>query len=1011
SAQWSEVTGAITGGVRDIETGQPIPGAVVTVRNEENGLTRTTLANRDGVYNFAYLQPGFYRVSARSEGYEEIPDSSTNNFPVKLAKVTPMTPPPIRLRKAGAAPPTAPVQPAPTPTPGPRASRSDSDVEQLVNTVSAARSGNFSQLQLTTLPLPGIRSFETLAFLLPGVAPPPQAVGGAVGPGIGAGVGTAGQFSVNGQRARSNNFTVDGSDNNDEDVGVRRQGFVSLVPQSIESVQEFQMFTHLWDAGVGRNLGSQVNAISKPGLNRVHGALYGFFTGTDLNARNFFDYTSDKAQSYQLTARARARFTGQSEDRVVPVTILNSATDTGAQLAQPNPSGFKDQNNRSQAGASIGFPIFRDKTFFFGSFERQHVRAQEETHFSVPTIAQRGFLGSGATGFTIPGLDLAGNLNPTFRPTFTAGDAVFSLFPRPNNPIGPYGENTFTQVLPADAEGTIFSIKLDHSFKLFGPNIVHTLTGRYNFTDDERQLPAVGGALFSRLKPRVGTQNLSLFLSSQLTSRISNEARGSYGRTRLRFEALPDPFLSPSHLAASDPINGPLLLNTPSRFINVSCAGLPTTQTKYGCFTGLSQNLAATFVRQTPAGTVPTSAGDIPITGVETNLGPIGQVIVAPYSPVGLDSYLFPQGRVNNTFQAADTLTIFSGDHNFRFGADIRRAQLNSFLNRNFRPQVVFGGTADLTMRSPLSGLPIAYQGLSRLGDTPGFFSGSDLAALGLPTGIFQALSIGAPNTEIGLRSWQHNFFFNDTWRVRRGLTLDYGLRYEYNTVPREVNRRIEDTFGLKSVPPADPSISLNADTSAAITAFNDTLGALKVFLDGRETIYDPDRNNFGPHFGFAWDPFAASNTQAGKTVIRGGAGIYYDVALGNVISQSRNVFPNFVPVNTDVNLFARSISGLLPDGRRFEGFSRIFNLFFLGATFFGGADSFRGASCSQVQTGVFGCDVTKPNTLNVLGPPPGALQAYLGRLFYPAEARRPFSGGGLAFTLPDRNLRSPQAY
>jgi len=86
------------------------------------------------------------------------------------------------------------------------------------------------QNQLTSLPLPGIRSFESLAFLLPGVALPPNPL---AAPWAGAGrcIGTAGQFSVNGQRARSNNFTVDGSDNNDEDVGVRRQGFVSLVPQ------------------------------------------------------------------------------------------------------------------------------------------------------------------------------------------------------------------------------------------------------------------------------------------------------------------------------------------------------------------------------------------------------------------------------------------------------------------------------------------------------------------------------------------------------------------------------------------------------------------------------------------------------------------------------------------------------------------------------------------------------------------------------------------------------------
>ena len=133
------------------------------------------------------------------------------------------------------------------------------------------RRGNSDERMVSLLPLSGVRSFDDLALLAAGVAPPPQ-VRGVAGPGIGAGIGTAGQFSVNGQRARSNNFTVDGSDNNDEDVGVRRQGFVSLVPQSVESVKEIQIVTHLWDAEHGRSAGSQVNAVSKSGTNFFHGA-------------------------------------------------------------------------------------------------------------------------------------------------------------------------------------------------------------------------------------------------------------------------------------------------------------------------------------------------------------------------------------------------------------------------------------------------------------------------------------------------------------------------------------------------------------------------------------------------------------------------------------------------------------------------------------------------------------------------------------------------------------------
>src|SRR5207302_8145989 len=198
-----------------------------------------------------------------------------------------------------------------------------------------------------------------------------------------------------------------------------------------------------------------------------------------------------------------------------------------------------------------------------------------------------------------------------------------------------------------------------------------------------------------------------------------------------------------------------------------------------------------------------------------------------------------------------------------------------SFLNRHTRPQLFFGGTPDLTAGFASTPIP----NLSRFGPTPGFFSGTDLAALGIPTGIFQSLAIGTPDTTIGLRFTQFNFFFNDNWRVRRGLTIDYGLRYEYNTVPREANNRIENTFKLDQLPAVDPTLRIAVpftngrtlfNTQQLTNSFNATLNALKAFLDGRTGIFDPDRNNFGPHVGFAWDPWAASSTQAGKTSVRG---------------------------------------------------------------------------------------------------------------------------------------------
>src|SRR5207253_930082 len=131
------------------------------------------------------------------------------------------------------------------------------------------------------------RTLDQLALLAPGVVRVPFT--GGEGPAVGIGVGTAGQFSVNGLRGRSNNFTVDGSDNNDEDIGVRRQGFVALAPQSAESIKDFQIMTAGFPADFGRNIGSMANAVSRSGEVRPNGSLYGLFNNEAVNARRFFD--------------------------------------------------------------------------------------------------------------------------------------------------------------------------------------------------------------------------------------------------------------------------------------------------------------------------------------------------------------------------------------------------------------------------------------------------------------------------------------------------------------------------------------------------------------------------------------------------------------------------------------------------------------------------------------------------------------------------------------------------
>ena len=981
--KFDTITGSVSGKVVLGEAGKkfsqtessqrpPLPGVRVRLTNRETGVERTTLTDSKGDYRFPLVPMGNYKVEVFKDGYYLVNEDeiSQKAVTVKLNDLTKYLPDAQMVQGIKPAPAIAAAQtPTPQPTPVPQSApvAKEEYAGQLANLTDSTRRSNADTQMVALLPLSNIRSFDDLATLAAGVAPPPQ-VKGVAGPGIGAGIGTAGQFSVNGARARSNNFTVDGSDNNDEDVGVRRQGFVALVPQSIESVKEIQIVTHLWDAEHGRSIGSQVNAVSKSGTNQVHGSVYDFFNHSSLNARNFFDYSAKNAQPYRLDAMAIGSYVnGQpTNTRRLPVRV------DGQEVVLPNPSQDKDQFQRNQGGGTIGFPILKERTFFFGSFEHQDIKARQETHFAVPTVAQRGFLGFGATGFRATDRF---NRRQTFFPTFVAGDSVMSLFPFPNNPVGPYGENTHTQILSADANATIYSLKLDHNFNLFS-QATHAFTARYNFTDDEKQVPTVGGALFSGVIPSVRTQNLSLFLSSQFSGSRANQLRASFGRTALTFSELRDSYLQSSRLLPQEPY----LLNA-RRLLNLS--SLPEEGQPPPQFVSYARS-SASFT-------------------TEGNLGPIGQLVVSPFSPLGLDVFLFPQARANNTIQVADTLSLFRAEHSYKLGFDIRRTQLNSFLNRNYRPQVVFGGSPDLTRlfdQAPL-------WDISQFGPTPGYFSGADLASLGIPTGIFQSLAIGTPNSSIGLRLWQLNFFANDNWRARRGLTLDYGARYELNTVPREVNARIENTFALNNLPTADTSLSIRAGLSsqnlsnqALLNSYASTINSLRQTFNGRNSIFDPDRNNFGGHIGFAWDPMASSTTQAGKTAIRGGIGAYYDLTLGSVVSQSRNVFPNFLPFNADAGSFAYFQQLFFVPGE--SGTLAIYNPGFIPIDVVNSNGSV--TRFPLIQTG----------KLNAIQLPSGVLPQVLGLLFNPANtnpvsngSRLP-SGGGLAYTLPDNNLRSP---
>ncbi len=918
-------TGNIVGQVRD-QAKNGVPDVNIQVINARNGRRSGTKTNRNGGFIIVELPPGDYYVTASKQNYRTICIPPTyihldRNNPVKYPpnielggksseracrelKITLVEPKGDKTRAAAepgvdqsqelagaedasrGGPRAASYnivitlereveeasQPEATPQNSPQAatqttksSPPEPEAIGLVNTVDAVRGGNFTERQIESLPLGAasiMRSFDDLALLVTGVAPPPYTPG-ARGPGVGFGIGTAGQFSVNGARARANDFSVDGSDTNDPDVGVRRGGYVAQVPLSLESVQEVSVSTLLWSARLGRNSGSQVNAVSKYGGNDFHGQVYGFFNDSRLNARNFFDYTG------------------------------------GA-------SGGKDPFTRAQAGAVLGGPVIRDRAHFFASVERAKVNASTEQHFSTPTLDERRVFGG--ERFGVQRAEEIKVFGPFERIT-PLGQNILSFYPEPDaNPAGPYGQNTFTQILPADGEGTMTSFKLTHQ-----ASTGHSLDARYNFTNDGRVLPSVNRAMRSTLGSRTRSHNLSVIFGSSLGARLFNQARFSFGRTRLNFPEHP---------------GGPFIFSKSSIEV-VPVVG------------GLAENRFS-------------------------QTGAIGELIVEPFSPIGVGVVTFPQRRASNTFQYADSVSWSRGDHSIRFGGAVRRYQLNSLSDRLHRPQAVYGGGY---IKRP-DFRPLRPEDDPFEPGTP--ILGVELASLGVASSVLQTITSGPPNSAIGLRFTEYHVFINDNWRLHPKLTLDLGLRYEYNTVPREVNGRIERALRLENLPaPGDSPF----DSEARTKTFNDAVNAYRQVLDGRTRIYEPDRNNFGPHAGFAW-----SLGSDGRMALRAGYGIYHDTIPGAVVSQSRNVFPNEIPINVDPAFLQFDVFNLnhpsflaLEDGGRTAYLLR------------------RGA-CNQ-----FG-------TCNQFGGAPADFVALIGQVF----AQNKF--GGLAFTLPEKNLRASYA-
>ncbi len=668
--------------------------------------------------------------------------------------------------------------------------------------------------EIDHLPISGRRSVDALALLNPGVVPAPMA-GTACGPGIGPTIGSAGEVAVNGLRPRLNNFVTDGADNNDEAVGVRRQGFVFPGPYVLESIREFQLLTALYDARFGRGSGGQFNLLTRVGTPVLHGSAYGYWSDARISSRNYFnaDYSHGMVPGstyYKDGVLQQERYAG----------------------------GAKDPRTNSTAGLLLGTPIGLNTQLSLNAEWRQ-TQAQQTSHFSVPTTAERGFAGTGEKGFLDPGT--LQWVNPSSQP----GDAVFSLFPFPNNPAGPYGANTFTRVLPADERGLLYSVKLDRGFHTGASN--HNLAGAFSGTTESNTLPVTGGALYSTLSPNLHTYSGTIFLDSNMGANSANGLRFAIGQANFAFGRVQDPMLQPSGFGGD-----PFLLNQ-SLLINQS----NSTAKSYDGRASYSSDQKTT---------------------TESVTGLVGEINVAGYSGLGVDVFRFPQVRRDRTIQVSDSFTHFYRGWTLVGGVDYWNFRFNSTINPNALPYLQYNGQINASADPRLPQQP------NHLGQP------ADLVAMGLPALDLQTLTTTS-NNDLSLHRNQVDLFMNASGKLTSQLSLTVGVRIEFNRLPTSSDGRFETAFDQKkfnSQITAGRAFCLSLSPQLADAECEQRVDALaSTFVGNYDSVFSANRLTVDPRVGLAWTPGAG-----GRTVIRAGFGEYTTQFPAVILDESRSVFP-----------------------------------------------------------------------------------------------------------------------
>jgi hypothetical protein len=619
----------------------------------------------------------------------------------------------------------------------------------LLQTATSELGTTVGNEQIEALPLNG-RNFVNLTRTVPGVL---RGIPGANIDGAGSLAWRASaSFSANGQRPRDNNFMLDGVDNNETWLQT-----VVIFP-NVDSLDEFKLQTSTYSAEFGRSLGGVVNLQIKSGSNKYSGSAFEYHRDSAFDANDFFNNRAGRA---------------------------------------------KPKLKQNQFGGTAGGPIFKNKTFFFGSYQGSRLNQGTTFLSTVPSNAMR-------TG------DFS-ELNRVIYDPST--QQPFPLNKIPTQDMDPVAVNILNQLYPApNTAGTRTANGQTISNYLINPTqtrhddqvdtkVDHNLSSanrffvRYSYEKTHRVQPATlphgdAGATFGAGDGNIKAQGLAVNDTHIISSRLLNEAR--FGWTSIKF------FMTPIDYGTNP----------------AAAVGLP----------GINLNQATSGMTQ---------------------------LLFQNIRNLGANSNQ-PLITNQNDFSFADNVTWTRGKQTMKMGGNLI-LRSREILNAD---TIVGAFSFNNNMTSNCAGQPT--------GCTVNTATGFDVASfeLGLVfaknRNLFDANTYTEKRPEIGA-------FVQDDFRMTQKLTLNLGLRYDVFQPWIEVNNR-QSNF--------DPS------TGAFVVASPDAV--INGVHVGRY-LQTYSKGDVGPRFGAAYDL-----TGDGKTLIRGGFGIYWNFSPGGT-SSSKAQNPPFL--------------------------------------------------------------------------------------------------------------------